>query len=71
MNLKISSNIITKCYYFGRNFSKILTPPYLGFRYLFFEKVSLCSPGSPGTYSVDQAVLELIDLPASASASAS
>jgi hypothetical protein len=28
---------------------------------------SLCSPGCPGTYSVDQAGLELRNLPASAS----
>lgn len=69
MNLKISSNIITKCYYFFRNFSIILTPPYLSFCYLFFWEGSLCSTGSPGTYSVDQAGLELIDLPAFASAS--
>jgi hypothetical protein len=30
-------------------------------------RVSLCSPGCLGTHSVDQAVLELRDLPASAS----
>jgi hypothetical protein len=30
-------------------------------------RVSLCSPGCPGTHSVDQAVLELRNLPASAS----
>jgi hypothetical protein len=29
--------------------------------------VSLCNPGYPGTFSVDQAGLELKDLPASAS----
>ncbi|GAB1299121.1 N-alpha-acetyltransferase 16, NatA auxiliary subunit [Apodemus speciosus] len=33
----------------------------------FFETVSLCSPGCPGTHSVDQAGLELRNLPASAS----
>jgi hypothetical protein len=33
----------------------------------FFERVSLCSPGCPGTHSVDQAGLELRNLPASAS----
>ncbi|GAB1289332.1 Membrane metallo-endopeptidase-like 1 [Apodemus speciosus] len=32
--------------------------------------VSLCSPGCPGTHSVDQAGLELRNLPASASQSA-
>jgi hypothetical protein len=35
---------------------------------LFFrDKVSLCSPGCPETHSVDQAGLELRNLPASAS----
>ena len=35
---------------------------------LFFQdRVSLCSPGCPGTHSVDQAGLELRNLPASAS----
>jgi hypothetical protein len=34
----------------------------------FFQgRVSLCSPGCPGTHSVDQAGLELRNLPASAS----
>jgi hypothetical protein len=34
---------------------------------LFFQdKVSLCSPGCPGTHFVDQAVLELRNPPASA-----
>jgi hypothetical protein len=31
------------------------------------DRVSLCSPGCPGTHSVHQAGLELRDLPASAS----
>ncbi|KRX29890.1 hypothetical protein T09_11165 [Trichinella sp. T9] len=30
-------------------------------------RVSLCSPGCPGTHSVDQAGLKLRNLPASAS----
>jgi hypothetical protein len=34
---------------------------------LFQDRVSLCSPGCPGTHSVDQAGLELGNLPASAS----
>jgi hypothetical protein len=34
---------------------------------LFSRQVSLCSPGCPGTHSVDQAGLELRNLPASAS----
>ena len=36
--------------------------------FLFFrDRVSLCSPGCPGTHSVDQAGLQLRNLPASAS----
>jgi hypothetical protein len=39
-----------------------------GFCFCFFQdRVSLCSPGCPGTNSVDQAGLELRNLPASAS----
>jgi hypothetical protein len=34
---------------------------------VFRDRVSLCSPGCPGTHSVDQAGLELRDPPASAS----
>jgi hypothetical protein len=34
---------------------------------VFRDKVSLCSPGCPETHSVDQASLELRNLPASAS----
>ena len=38
------------------------------FLFFFFQdRVSLCSPGCPGTHSVDQAGLELRNLPASAS----
>jgi hypothetical protein len=33
----------------------------------FRDRVSLCSPGSPGTHSVDQAGLKLRNTPASAS----
>jgi hypothetical protein len=47
---------------------------FLGFLFLFFFVVvvvvlrnPLCSPGCPGTHSVDQAGLELRNLPASAS----
>jgi hypothetical protein len=36
---------------------------FLGFQ----DRVSLCSPGCPGTHPVDQAGLELRNLPASAS----
>jgi hypothetical protein len=45
-------------------------PPHLFFVWLFLvfrDRVSLCSPGWPGTHSVDQAGLELRNLPASAS----
>jgi hypothetical protein len=34
---------------------------------VFRDRVSLCSPGCPGTHSVDQAGLELRNSPASAS----
>jgi hypothetical protein len=34
---------------------------------LFWDRVSLCGPGCPGTHSVDQAGLELRNPPASAS----
>jgi hypothetical protein len=34
---------------------------------VFRDRVSLCSPGCPGTHSVGQAGLELRGLPASAS----
>jgi hypothetical protein len=34
---------------------------------VFRDRVSLCSPGCPGTHSVDQAGLELRNLPASVS----
>jgi hypothetical protein len=34
---------------------------------VFRDRVSLCSPGYPGTHSVDQAGLELRNPPASAS----
>jgi hypothetical protein len=37
--------------------------PFLAFQ----DRVSLCSPGCPGTHSVDQAGLELRNPPASAS----
>jgi hypothetical protein len=41
---------------------------YLFICFFFFrDRISLCSPGCPRTHSVDQAGLELRDLPASAS----
>jgi hypothetical protein len=39
----------------------------LGGGWFFWDRVSLCSPGCPGTHSIDQAGLELKNLPASAS----
>jgi hypothetical protein len=41
---------------------------FFGFFFLVFrDRVPLCSPGCPGTHSVDQAGLELRNPPASAS----
>jgi hypothetical protein len=40
---------------------------FVVFVFVFRDRVSLCSPGCPGTHSVDQAGLELRNLPASAS----
>jgi hypothetical protein len=40
---------------------------YFSFCFVFQDRVSLCSPGCPGTHSVDQAVLELRNPPISAS----
>jgi hypothetical protein len=40
--------------------------PYFFFFLVFRDRVSLCSPGCPGTHFVDQAGLELRNLPASA-----
>jgi hypothetical protein len=37
------------------------------FGFVFRDRVSLCSPGCPGTHSVDQAGLKLRNRPASAS----
>jgi hypothetical protein len=42
-------------------------PSFLSFFLIFQDKVSLYSPGCPGTHSVDQAGLELRNPPASAS----
>jgi hypothetical protein len=40
---------------------------WFGLVWFFWDRVSLCSLGFPGTYSVDQAGLELRNLPVSAS----
>jgi hypothetical protein len=41
--------------------------PFFFIFLVFRDRVSLCSPGCPGTHSVEQAGLELRNLPASAS----
>jgi hypothetical protein len=55
---------------------EIVSLPFFFFLFSFFfpggrgvlrDRVSLCSPGCPGTHSVDQAGLELRDPPSSAS----
>jgi hypothetical protein len=55
--------------FFSFLFFSFLFLTFLFFSFLFFfqDRVSLCSPGCPGTHSVDQAGLELRDPPASAS----
>ena len=51
-----------------RKFRVKCTTWFIWFWFLVFgDKVSLCSPGYPGTYSVEQAGLELRDPRASAS----
>jgi hypothetical protein len=48
----------------------LLPTPHTLFLYFFVcfcDRVSLCSPGGPGTCSVDQAGLKLRDSPASVS----
>jgi hypothetical protein len=40
---------------------------FVWFGLVFQDRVSLCSPGCPGTHSVDQAGFELRNPPASAS----
>jgi hypothetical protein len=51
--------------------TRILSGFFFVFFFVFFwfsrDRVSLCSPGCPGTHSVDQAVLKLRNPPASAS----
>jgi hypothetical protein len=39
---------------------------FFSFCFVFRDRVSLCSPGCPGTHFVNQAGLELRNLPASA-----
>jgi hypothetical protein len=53
---------------FGNGFLFVCLFCFVLFLFLFFrDRVSLCSPGCPGTHFVDQAGLELRNLPASAS----
>jgi hypothetical protein len=47
--------------------SSPLELPFCLFVFVFQDRVSLYSPGCPGTHFVDQAGLELRNLPASAS----
>jgi hypothetical protein len=47
--------------------SSLLSLLFVFYFVLFLDGVSLCSPGNPGSHSVDQAGLELRDLPDSAS----
>jgi hypothetical protein len=56
------------------NFEYLLSNSFISFSFFFFffflvfrDRVSLCSPGCPGTHFVDQAGLELRNPPASAS----
>jgi hypothetical protein len=42
-------------------------PKFIVSDFLFQDRVSLCSPGCPGTHSVDQAALELRNPSASTS----
>jgi hypothetical protein len=57
---------------FTRMCKQIHTQTYIHSNFYFYflvfqDRVSLCSPGCPGTHFVDQAGLELRNLPASAS----
>ena len=57
---------------FQSSMTKMSLPIFLfvwlvGWFWFFRDRVSLCSPGCPGTYFVDQASLELRNPPASAS----
>ena len=40
---------------------------FFSFGFVFQDRVSLCSPGCPGTHSVDQTGLKIKDAPTSAS----
>jgi hypothetical protein len=68
---EISTSVITLEV---QNIARLITLffPFIHLKIIFFflvfqDRVSLCSPGCPGTHSVDQAGLKLRDPPASAS----
>jgi len=66
------SELWSKCQFLkikkGLNMSRILKHSTILFYFWFFwDRVSLCSSGCPRTHSVDQAGLELKNLPVSAS----
>jgi hypothetical protein len=52
------------CFWFGLVWFGLV---WFGLVWFFRDRVSLYSPGCPGTHSVDKAGLELRNLPASAS----
>jgi hypothetical protein len=55
------------CFLFFVFFCFLFVCLFVCFFFVFRDRVSLCSPGCPGTHSVDQAGLELRNPPASAS----
>jgi hypothetical protein len=60
--MKVELIFLTKYYFHNQNQKLIHTSIFF-----FRDRVSLYSPACPGTHSVDQAGLELRNLPASAS----
>jgi hypothetical protein len=70
LHLKIKENYLTFIIY-HLSFIYLLFIIFILFLFylfiFFWDRVSLYSPGCPGTHSVDQAGLELRNLPASAS----
>jgi hypothetical protein len=54
-------------YFFKLNFSFLFLFVFFCFLFFFRDRVSLYSPGCPGTHFVDQAGLELRNPPTSAS----
>jgi hypothetical protein len=55
------------CHVWVRGPEAVVVFFFFFFFLVFRDRVSLCSPGCPGTHFVDQAGLELRDPPASAS----